>query len=82
MAPDEHLRPAKPPQFGEQLFAILHVGVIRLVVAEETPDRCQRPLFRRGIHPDGDREFGRAVCSSGSRRGCGEADLVAEQESQ
>ena len=33
---------AERRDFGQQLLAVLHVGVVRLIVAEEGPDRLQR----------------------------------------
>ena len=38
----------------EQLFPILHVGVVRFVRAEEPPDRFQLALRLRGVHADRD----------------------------
>ena len=41
------------PKLREQLFAVLHVGVIRLVAAEEPPYRPQFTFRLGGIHAYG-----------------------------
>ena len=41
-------------EFGEQLLAILHRGVIRLIRAEEPPDGAQLAFCLSGIDADGD----------------------------
>src|SRR4030095_14946659 len=39
---DVDLNRAQPGEFRDELLAILHVGVVRLVIAEVRPDRLQR----------------------------------------
>ena len=39
-------------QFSEELLAVLHVGVIRLVSSEEAPDRLQFAARLRRINAD------------------------------
>ena len=43
------LRP-KPAEFRQQFFAVLHIGVVRLVRAEETPDGTQRAFGIGRVH--------------------------------
>src|SRR5258708_6269223 len=43
---------AESGQFRDELAAVLHVGVIRLVVAKVRVDRLKRTEFRTGIYPD------------------------------
>ena len=45
---------AELAEFGEQLLAVLHVGVVRLVGAEEPPDRLE--VAAGLVGPDGDRD--------------------------
>ncbi len=52
MAADENLRPAKLSKFSKKFPAVLHVSVIRLVIAEETPDWRQLPDRLGGIYGD------------------------------
>src|SRR5262245_13191551 len=61
MRAEVSLRWAEPPQFANQLFAILHVCVVRLVGAEKTPDRPQLAPRLIGPHTDGDRTH-RVLC--------------------
>ena len=51
-----HLGRPEPAQRREQLPAVLHVRVVRLVRPEEPPDRMQVPAARPGIDLDRDRE--------------------------
>ena len=45
---------SKLAEFGDQLSAMLHVSVVRLVRAEEAPDGFQSTLRLRGVHTDAD----------------------------
>ena len=45
---------AQRRKLGQQFLAVLHVRVVRLVVAEETPDGLQRPQFAASIHVNRD----------------------------
>ena len=47
---------AQGGQLPEQLLAVLHVGVVRLVVAEEPPDGPHLAPGLRGVDADGDGE--------------------------
>ena len=51
---DEHGDGTERRQLREQLLAVLHVGVVRLVVAEERPHRRHRRAARVGVDPDRD----------------------------
>jgi hypothetical protein len=47
-------RGAERRKLREELLAVFHVSVIRLVIAEETPDRLHRPLALRRVNADRD----------------------------
>ena len=53
-----NLRFAELAQFGQQFFAILHVGVIRFIRAEKSPYRGQLADALTGIDSDGDGKSG------------------------
>ena len=65
MAAKINLRPAELAEFAEQFLAVLHVGVIRLVRAEETPDRRQLRDRPGGVHRDRSRELGMPAPAAG-----------------
>ena len=71
MRAEINLRLAELAEFGQQFLAVLHVGVIRLVRAEEPPDRRQFPDWPGGVHRDGD---GKRLVGNGKGRPpqCGE----------
>ena len=54
MRAEINLRPAELAEFGQQFFPVLHVGVIRLIRAEKTPDRRQFANRLGRVHCDGD----------------------------
>src|SRR5439155_17178957 len=66
VAADVYLRTAKLPELGEQLLAVLHISVVRLIVAEEAPDGRQFADGLCGIHTDSNGKW-RGRCGSGRR---------------
>ena len=62
VATDVHrgVRRAEPTQLADQFLPVGHVGVVRLVVAEEPPDRLQVSARVGGVDGDRDRHVGRA----------------------
>src|SRR5205814_2196350 len=76
---------SKLAKFREQLFAMLHIGVVRLVRAEEAPDGLQLAFRLRGVHTDADakgigREDGRG--HRDDRRSAGNAYKPAPRGSR
>src|SRR6185503_771033 len=59
-----HLFGAQFAKFGQQLPAMLHVGVVRLVRSEEPPDGLQLTLQLAGIHAEGHRKGFRSRAGS------------------
>ncbi len=65
MRPDIDRAGAECPQLREQLLTILHISVIRLVVAEKSPDRSHLPAYAGCVNADRHREACRVgACSS------------------
>ena len=56
MRAEINLRPTELAEFAEELFPVLHVGIIRLIRAKETPDRCQLTLRLAGVNLNRDRK--------------------------
>ena len=54
MGAEINLRLPEVAEFRQQFFPVFHVGVIRLVRAEETPDRRHFADRFSGVHHDGD----------------------------
>ncbi len=50
--PHVHRNGAERRNFGQQFAAVLHIGVVGLIVTEERPDWFQRTVRRPGVHAD------------------------------
>lgn len=64
---EEHLLWLQLAQLSKQFLPILHVGVVRLVRAQEPLDRLERADGARCVHGDFDREkfLGGEECTAG-----------------
>ena len=68
---DEDGLAAQAGELGEQLLAVLHISVVRLIVAEEPPGGRQFSLGLAGVDPDG-HGGGRCGLSPGGCAGSGQ----------
>ena len=50
MRPKINLFRRELTQFGDKLFAMLHVGVVRFIRAEEAPNRFEFTAIRFRVH--------------------------------
>src|SRR5205085_4939323 len=62
-------------ELGNEFGAVLHVGVVRLVRAEEAPDWLEVALWGRGVHSDGNGERRLGILGD-----CREREERGEQE--
>jgi len=73
MAADVNLMAPQTGQFAQELFAVLHIGVVRFIVTEKAPDRTEFFTDFRGVDANGHRKFlvaGRRLCGQSSMVGC------------